>query len=45
VALIGVVVAGAGCTDQNVPFLTAPTSIPNSPTGIQNAPTLATTSS
>jgi hypothetical protein len=39
VALIGVVVAGAGCTDQNVPFLTAPTGIPNTPTGIQNGMT------
>jgi hypothetical protein len=26
-----------GCKDSNVPFLTAPTSIPNSPAGIQNA--------
>jgi hypothetical protein len=28
-----------GCKDSNVPFLTAPTTIPNSPAGIQNAVT------
>ncbi len=27
----------AACTDSNVPFFTAPTSVPNSPAGIQNA--------
>lgn len=27
----------AACKDSNVPFLTAPTSVPNSPVGIQNA--------
>jgi starch-binding outer membrane protein, SusD/RagB family len=29
----------AGCKDSNVPYLTAPTSIANTPTGIQNAVT------
>jgi hypothetical protein len=29
--------AAAACTDSNVPDFTAPTSVPNSPTGIQNA--------
>ncbi len=30
------VVAVAACADSNVPFFTAPTSVPNSPGGIQN---------
>ncbi len=29
----------AACSDSNVPFFTAPTSVPNSPAGIQNAVT------
>jgi hypothetical protein len=32
-------VAFAACSDSNVPFFTAPTSVPNSPPGIQNAVT------
>jgi hypothetical protein len=32
-----VAVALAGCSDSNVPFLTAPTTIPNTPTGVQQA--------
>lgn len=35
-AMIGV---GGACTDSNVPFFTAPTAVPNSPAGIQNAVT------
>jgi len=31
------VVTVAACADSNVPFFTAPTSVPNSPAGIQNA--------
>ncbi|HWZ59278.1 MAG TPA: hypothetical protein VNW46_09900 [Gemmatimonadaceae bacterium] len=38
-ALLGAVVVAAGCQDQNVPYLTAPTTIPNTPTGIQNSVT------
>jgi hypothetical protein len=32
-------IAFAACKDSNVPFYTAPTSVPNSPPGIQNAVT------
>jgi hypothetical protein len=35
-ALALVVGAAAGCNDQNVPFLTAPTSVPNTPAGLKN---------
>ncbi len=33
------VMAAAGCKDSNVPFFTAPTSVDNTPAGIQNAVT------
>ena len=36
IALVGAVMAGVSCKDQDVPFLTGPTTIPNTPVGIQN---------
>jgi hypothetical protein len=38
-ALAATVFAATACKDSNVPFFTAPTSVPNSPPGIQNAVT------
>jgi starch-binding outer membrane protein, SusD/RagB family len=38
-AVVATVLASTACKDSNVPFYTAPTSIPNSPPGIQNAVT------
>ena len=37
--LSAAIVGAAACTDTNVPFFTAPTSVPNTPAGIQNAMT------
>ncbi len=39
VALGGAVVALAACSDSNIPFYTAPTTVPASPQGVQNAVT------
>jgi len=39
VALPAICAAALGCTDTNVPFLTAPTAIARTPTGLQNAVT------
>jgi hypothetical protein len=41
IAALGLVATGivAACSQSNVPYLTAPTSVPNSPVGIQNAVT------
>lgn len=36
-AVAGALAVLGGCKDSNVPFLTAPTAVPNSPAGIQNA--------
>src|ERR1700739_781108 len=36
-ALVLAAAAASSCKDANVPFLTAPTSIPNSPVGMKNA--------
>jgi starch-binding outer membrane protein, SusD/RagB family len=38
-AVAATVFAASACKDSNVPFFTAPTSVPNSPAGIQNAVT------
>jgi hypothetical protein len=39
VAIIGAALAGASCKDQDVPFLTGVTKVPNSPVGMQNGVT------
>jgi len=37
VAPLALAAGAAACSDTNVPYFTAPTSVPNSPAGIQNA--------
>jgi starch-binding outer membrane protein, SusD/RagB family len=37
--VLAVLLAAAACNDTNVPYLTAPTSVANTPTGVQNAVT------